>query len=136
MRPSSLNPGLMADFKRSVDQDPEQGIVLHEAMHKAMSEVYQAVDQHKELAELLPEPAGGYRANLITFSIRCHVLGADKREDFRQMLAVERVYHGINQMSFRASRQNDKSGQATDSVRGFLGNWLNYIEQAVSTKGA
>jgi hypothetical protein len=149
MRPSSLNQGLMADFKRNVDmalgadQDPAQGITFfesrgheaHEAMHKGLSESYQNIEAHKELAELMPEPAGGYRANLITFGIRARVLGLDKHPDFRKFLAVERAYHGINQLAFLNGRQTGKSGQTAGSAREFLSNWLNYIEQAVSTKG-
>lgn len=137
MRPSVFNPGLMADFKRQtakLDEQPAQSfqehmaLEAHEAIHQAMGEVHENIEKHKELAELMPEPAGGYRSNLITFCIRCHVSGLDKRPDFRQMLAVEKAYFGINQMSFQTGR----SGQNMGSAREFLGNWLNYIEQAVS----
>lgn len=136
MRPSVFNPGLMADFKRqaakldeqpaqpfqehmalSADQDPAQGMTLFES---------------RKTAELMPEPTGGYRSNLITFCIRCHVSGLDKRHDFRQMLAVEKAYFGINQMAFATGRQTGKSGQYMGSAREFLSNWLNYIDQAVS----
>lgn len=149
MRPSVFNPGLMADFKRESmpvkleemltgeEQvfDECNALEMHGAMHQGIDEAFQNIDKHKKLAELMPEPAGGYRANLITFSIRYHVLEVDKRPDFRQMLAVEKAYFGINQMSFAAGRQTGKSESAAGTVRQFLGNWLNYIEQAVS-KGA
>ena len=138
MRPSSLNPGLMADYQNKAMTPAEmESALIHEAFHQEVYKEHMALEQTKaEFEELLPEPAGGYRANLITFGIRAHVLGLDKRHDFRRMLAIEKAYFGINRMTFAAARQTGKTEQATDNIRTFMGNWLNYIDQAVSTKGA
>jgi len=139
MRSSPFNAGLMSDFtyqsdlQKPLTPEEQRGMDMHEQMHKEIYEDHVAGQELEKLEAVeLPEPIGGHRANMITFHIRSHLHGIDKRLDWESLRRKEQAYHGIRELSraaFVAGRQTGKTVGNHDKARDFLTNWLNYIEQ-------